>query len=147
MPYPHVEIEGLPGYVTGRVILFKDKITGGKSDLLGPSNGFFVNILGRVINYTNTDFGLDNLSHGAWAQFRATIRADGLDDILSVERDGLREGKELDLFKAFLRSIFNKARAYRFEAVYSHGLTREIFLKSPGTSCHYCRWPTLSLSA
>lgn len=106
-----IELAGFPGRLTGTVRLFKDKISGGKSEeTLGASNGFFVNILGRVINVGNSDFGLENLSHGAWASFRATIRADGLDSILNVERETIRDSNELIVFRSFLREIFNLAR-------------------------------------
>ena len=109
-PIAHMTIEGIPGPVTGRFRLYSERLTGGKSDAIGASNGFFINVRGRVINYGNTDFGLDNLSHGAWAQFRATIRCDGLDSLLNVDRNALREGVELETFRAFLRALFNRAR-------------------------------------
>lgn len=109
-PHPYVTIEGVDCRVSGQVTLYKSRITGGKSEERGPSNGFFINILGRVINLEHTDFGFENLSHSAWAQFRATIRADGLDKYLGVERDELRDSKPVRIFKQFLMSIFNKAR-------------------------------------
>ena len=108
--YPYITIEGIDGRITGQVTLYKSRISGGKSENIGASNGFFVNILGRVINLEHADFGLENLSHGAWAQFRATIRADGLDRYLGVERDGLRESRQIRIFKRFLMAMFNKAR-------------------------------------
>ena len=110
-PYPHITIDTIPGEITGRVRLYEDKISGGKSDVFEASNGFHVNVLGRVINVDKRDFGLDNLSHSAWAKFRATIRADGLDEQLSVNREGLQEGPELAAFRAFLMALFNKARS------------------------------------
>ena len=109
-PSPSLFVEGIEGPITGRFRLYSDRISGGKSDALGASNGFFVNVKGRVINYSAPDFGLDNLSHGPWSQFRATIRCDSLDAILNVDRNGLREGTELDTFRAVLRAFFNKAR-------------------------------------
>ena len=109
--YPYITIEGIDGHVSGQVTLYESRITGGKSEDLGPSNGFFINILGRVINLEHPDFGFENLSHSAWAQFRATIRADGLDEYLGVERDELRDSEPVRIFKQFLFSTFNKARA------------------------------------
>ena len=108
--YPYLTIEGIEGKLSGQVTLYKSRIAGGKSESLGASNGFFINILGRVINLEHTDFGFENLSHSAWAQFRATIRADGLDKELGVEREGLRDSKQVRTFKQFLMSTFNKAR-------------------------------------
>ncbi len=114
--YPYITIDGIEGQLSGQITLYKSRISGGKSDNLGASNGFFINILGRVINLEQTDFGLENLSHGAWAQFRATIRADGLDGDLGVERNGLRDSRQVRIFKRFLMSTFNRARTALKEA-------------------------------
>ena len=108
--YPYLTIEGIDGQLSGQISLYKSRISGGKSENLGASNGFFINILGRVINLEHTDFGFENLSHSAWAHFRATIRADRLDRELGVEREGLRDSKQVRIFKRFLMSTFNKAR-------------------------------------
>ncbi len=108
--YPYITIEGIEGKISGQVTLYRSRITGGKSADMGPSNGFFVNILGRVINLEQADFGLENLSHGPWAQFRTTLRADGLDCDLGVERNGLRDSRQVRIFKRFMMSIFNRAR-------------------------------------
>lgn len=109
-PHDHVEIEGI-GSITGQIKLYEDRISGGKSEAVGASNGFFVNILGRVINWDDPYFGLENLNHSAWAKFRATVRADGLNKLLAVNREGLQETDELRAFRAFLLALFNKARS------------------------------------
>ena len=114
--YPYITIDGIEGRISGQVTLYRSRITGGKSEDRGASNGFFVNIMGRVINLEQADFGLENLSHGPWAQFRATIRADGLDRDLGVERDGLRDSRQVRIFKRFLLTTFNKARTALKEA-------------------------------
>lgn len=98
------------GKITGRVRLFIDKISGGKSDERGASNGFHVNVLGRVVNQKDTSFGEANLSHAAWARFRMAVRADGLNDCLTTNREQFKENRKLKIFKAFLRRVFNKAR-------------------------------------
>ena len=108
--YPYITIDGIEGRISGQISLYKSRISGGKSEELGSSNGFFINILGRVINLEQPDFGLENLSHSTWAQFRATIRADGLDRDLGVERNGLRDSGQVRVFKRFLMATFNKAR-------------------------------------
>ncbi len=108
--FPFIEVEGIKGKISGQVVLYDSRISGGKSESIGLSNGFFINIRGRVINLENSDFGLENRSHSTWSQFRATIRADGLDDDLGVERDGLRDSPQTKLFKNLLWSFFNKAR-------------------------------------
>ncbi len=56
-PEPHLTIDGLEGAVTGTVRLFANRISGGKSDEHGASNGFHVNVLGRVVNEDDAYFG------------------------------------------------------------------------------------------
>jgi Histidine kinase-, DNA gyrase B-, and HSP90-like ATPase len=109
-PYPHLEIPGL-GVVSGRARLYKSRISGGKSDEVDYSNGFFVNVLGRVIKPDDPYFGLENLSHSSWSKFRATVRADALDERLAVTRESISESAELHIMRALLMRLFNKARS------------------------------------
>lgn len=109
-PFPYVEIPGI-GRITGRIRLYDDKISGGKAEERGWSNGFFVNVLGRVVNQGDPSFGAENLSHAAWARFRMTVRADGLNKYLNTNREQFRDQRELHLFRAFLRKAFNIARS------------------------------------
>ena len=88
-PHPSIDIPDV-GTVTGHVWLYNDEISGGKSSQRGSSNGFFVNVLGRVVNLADPTFGEKNLSHAAWARFRMTIRADGLNDLLTTDREKLK---------------------------------------------------------
>ncbi len=108
-PYPYVEIPGI-GQVTGTITLFENQISGGKSDDRGSSNGFHVNVLGRLVNQSDPSFGEENLSHAAWARFRMAIRADGLNTLLTTDREKFKERRELKVFRAFLRRAFNMAR-------------------------------------
>lgn len=106
----HITLEDVPGKVTGTVRLYSARISGGKSEEVAQSNGFHINILGRVVNVHDPYFGLTNLNHSAWAHFRATIRADGLDQVLQANREDLVASGTLDTFRAFLRVLFNQAR-------------------------------------
>lgn len=110
-PYPYVTIEGVPGRLTGTVRLFERSISGGKSSAVAPSNGFFVNIVGRVLNTDDPYFGLSNLNHSAWAKMRVAVRADGLNDAISVDRETTLDHRPVAIFRAFLRAVFNKVRA------------------------------------
>lgn len=110
-PYPHIEIPGI-GKITGTIRLFEEKISGGKSDDRGTSNGFLVNVLGRVVNQSDPSFGEENLSHAAWARFRMAVRADGLNELLTTNREQFKERRETKIFRAFLRKSFNIARSY-----------------------------------
>lgn len=108
-PYPFIEIPTI-GKVTGRVRLYQRQISKGKSEERGSSNGFHVNVLGRVVNQSDPSFGEENLSHGAWACVRITVRADGLNEFLTTSREQFREQRPLKVFRAFLRKIFNMVR-------------------------------------
>ncbi len=109
-PYPYVELP-LVGRLTGRIRLYDEKISGGKAEERGASNGFFVNVLGRVVNQSDPSFGAENLSHAAWARFRMTVRADGLNAYLNTNREQFRDQRALRIFRAFLRRAFNVARS------------------------------------
>lgn len=110
-PYPHVEIEGISGTITGRVKLYEEKISKGKSEERGSSNGFHVNVLGRVVNQSDPSFGEENLSHAVWASFRMTVRADGLNEFLTTNREQFKDRRQIKIFRAFLRKVFNVARS------------------------------------
>ena len=101
-PYPYIELPEI-GRVTGMVRLFEDKISGGKSEERGASNGFHVNVLGRVVNQHDPSFGEENLNHAAWARFRMTVRADGLNEYLTTNREQFKERHGMKVFRAFLR--------------------------------------------
>lgn len=109
-PFPHVIIPDI-GAITGRIRLYQDKISGGKSEERGLSNGFFVNVLGRIVNQADASFGSENLSHAAWARFRMTVRADGLNEYINTNREQFRDQPALRSFRAFLRKAFNLARS------------------------------------
>lgn len=109
-PYPYVDVPEV-GRITGRIRLYEEKISGGKAEERGWSNGFFVNVLGRVVNQSDPSFGAENLSHAAWARFRMTVRADGLNVYLNTNREQFRDQRALRIFRAFLRKAFNIARS------------------------------------
>lgn len=109
-PIPHIDIPGI-GIITGRIRLYEEKISGGKAEERGWSNGFFVNVLGRVVNQSDPSFGAENLSHAAWARFRMTVRADGLNPFLNTNREQFRDQRALHIFRTFLRKAFNIARS------------------------------------
>jgi len=108
-PYPYIELPEI-GRVTGTVRLFDEIVSGGKSEERGASNGFHVNVLGRVVNQHDPSFGEENLNHAAWARFRMTVRADGLNEHLTTNREQFRESHGMKIFRGFLRKAFNKAR-------------------------------------
>lgn len=109
LPYPHIKVEGL-GEITGTATLYESNIRGGKSDSIGESNGFFVNVLGRVINPEDNLFKMSDLNLSVLSQFRAAIRVDELDKQISANREAVAESLELKKVKGLLRKLFNLGR-------------------------------------
>ena len=104
-----VELNGI-GRVAGQATIYKDRLTGGKSNQIGRSNGFFVKVRKRVINLEDELFGLEAQSHGAWSRFAMEVDADGLRPYLLSSREGVRECDETRCFSEELRKAFNKCR-------------------------------------
>jgi hypothetical protein len=101
------------GRVTGYVEAYKDLLTG-KSDEIGRSYGFFVYILGRLINVDDGHFGIspDELRHGTFGRFRLIVNIDSLDKELRSNRESVREGPLLETARDVLRAIFNFVRPF-----------------------------------
>jgi hypothetical protein len=99
------------GRVTGYAEAYKDLLSG-KSDEIGRSYGFFVYILGRLINVDDGHFGIDpnELRHGTFGRFRLVINIDNLDEELRANRETIREGTPYEIAKNVLRAIFNHVR-------------------------------------
>ncbi|MGB3941284.1 MAG: ATP-binding protein [Candidatus Manganitrophaceae bacterium] len=99
------------GRITGYAEAYRDLLTG-KSDELGRSHGFFVYILGRLINVEDGHFGIpaDELRHGTFGRIRVVVHMDGLDEYLQSDREHIREGPVLKDAQNILRAIFNKIR-------------------------------------
>ncbi len=99
------------GRVTGYAEAYKDLLAG-KSDEIGRSYGFFVYILGRLINVDDGHFGIDpnELRHGTFGRFRLVIYIDSLDEELRANRETIREGTPFETAKNVLRAIFNHVR-------------------------------------
>ncbi|MCE9556604.1 MAG: ATP-binding protein [Planctomycetes bacterium] len=99
------------GRFTGYAEAYKDLLTG-KSDELGRSHGFFVYVLGRLINVVDGHFGIkpDELRHGTFGRIRVVVHMDGLDAFLQSDRERIREGPVLADAQNILRGIFNFVR-------------------------------------
>jgi hypothetical protein len=99
------------GRITGYAETYRDLLTG-KSDEIGRSHGFFVYVLGRLINVRDGHFGIspDELRHGTFGRIRVVVHMDGLDDFLQSDRERIREGPVLDDAQNILKGIFNKIR-------------------------------------
>lgn len=109
-PRGGVVIPGIDGAITGRAEVFEKRLTEGKSDQYGRSNGFFVRVRGRVVNLEDALFGLSTLNHATWSRFSMEINADGLRDHLLSSREGVRESDAVDSLKRYMLAVFNKCR-------------------------------------
>lgn len=108
-PYPYISIPHI-GKVTGTITFYKESISGGKSGHLETSHGFYVNVLGRVVNYEDNQFKLPHLNYGVFNRLRIAIRVDGIDPKISISRESISEGTELSIVRAFLYEAFNMVR-------------------------------------
>ena len=99
------------GMVRGRGRIFEEKLTGGKSEQYGRSNGFFIRVRGRVINLEDELFGLKALNHAAWSRFALDIEANGLRDHLLSSREGVKDSEHVRGFRSLLLETFNECRS------------------------------------
>jgi len=106
-----LDVPGL-GRVTGYAEAYQDLLTGGKSDEIGRSYGFFVYVRDRLLNVVDGHFGIspNELRHGTFGRFRLVVRMDGLDSLLRSNREGVSEGPTLETAKEVLIGIFNAVR-------------------------------------
>lgn len=103
-----------PNGVSGQIIVTERSLQEGKSTDLGRSNGFFVRVRNRLVNITDSDFGLTLPSTETFARFRADIEADDLDAVITAPREGVESSELKDRFQELLSMIYNEARS-RYE--------------------------------
>ena len=106
-----LNVPGL-GRITGYAEAYKDILTGGKSDEISRSHGFFIYVYGRLLNVADGHFGIspDELRHGTFGRFRLVVHMDGLDEGLRSNREAISEGPLLETAQDVLRAIFNAVR-------------------------------------
>jgi hypothetical protein len=100
------------GRITGFIEMYQDDLSGGKSDMIERSNGFFVYVRGRLINLDDPGFGIERnlLRHGTFSRLRMVVHVDGLDEALRSSRESLQQGELYNLTRNFLHAAFNFAR-------------------------------------
>ncbi len=101
-----------PSGITGEIIVTVNPLTGGKSDMLGRSNGFFVKVRGRVVNPENSLFYNDAKSHSTFARFRAELNIDDLHDDLLASREAIGSTRRREIASAIAEVAFDKARTF-----------------------------------
>lgn len=96
--------------ISGNVIV-TEKTLQGKSDDIQRSHGFFIKVRNRLVNEGDALFGLTPLVHETFNRMRADITADDLDEGLKASRETIEESKLKEIFRPFLREIFNEANS------------------------------------
>jgi hypothetical protein len=135
------------GRITGYVEAYKDLLTG-KSDELGRSHGFFVYVLGRLINVADSHFGIkpDELRHGTFGRMRVVVRMDGLDAFLQSDREHIREGPILADAQNILRAIFNFARPFIEKSYAGEDSGAKLARKLAGSPASIARRPIIEMA-
>ncbi len=111
-------------------VFVTEKTLLGKSDDIERSHGFFIKVRKRLVNESDALFGLTTLYHGVFNRFRADIQADDLDESLKASRETIEESKLKEIFRVFLREVFNEANS-RY-AVYDRERERSQLNKREG---------------
>jgi hypothetical protein len=135
------------GRITGYAEAYRDLLTG-KSDELGRSHGFFVYVLGRLINVQDGHFGIspDELRHGTFGRIRIVVHMDGLDDHLQSDRERIREGPVLKDAQNILRAIFNKIRPTLEKADAEEDPGAKLARKLAGSPASLVRRPIIEMA-
>jgi len=135
------------GRITGYAEAYKDLLTG-KSDEIGRSYGFFVYVLGRLINVMDGHFGIspDELRHGTFGRVRIVVHMDGLDDFLQSDRERIREGPVLEDAQNILRAIFNRVRAAIEKADADEDSGTKLARKIAGSPASVSRRPIVEMA-
>jgi hypothetical protein len=97
--------------IRGSVLVTVRTLPNKKSDDLARSNGFFIKVLGRLINQEEPFFGMTHLHYGTFNRFRADIEADDLDSIITAPREGVSLTDMRAMFEDFLVEVFQEARS------------------------------------
>jgi hypothetical protein len=105
-----IRIDGISGEIAGVAKIYKKRLTEGKSDQYGRSNGFFVRVRGRIINLEDELFGIAALNHSAWSRFEMELSADGLRDHLLSSREGVRDSVAVAELRKYMHGVFNVCR-------------------------------------
>lgn len=135
------------GRITGYAEVYRDLLTG-KSDELGRSHGFFVYVLGRLINVEDGHFGIppDELRHGTFGRIRVVVHMDRLDEYLQSDRERIRQGPVLIDAQNILRAIFNKIRPELEKADSEEEPGAKLARKLAGSPASLARRPIIEMA-
>lgn len=100
------------GRITGYAEVYENTLTSGKSAEWGRSHGFFVMVMGRLINVQDELFGSNPLSHKTFNRFRLIVHCDGLNNFLLSSREGIAEKNATHELKRYLTGKFNEVATW-----------------------------------
>lgn len=108
----HGLMDKVLGRITGFIEVYEDPLSGGKSDEIERSNGFFVYVRNRLVNVDDPGFGINRnlLRHGTFSRFRMVVHIDSLDDALRSSRETFSKGVLYTQAQNILHGAFNHAR-------------------------------------
>ena len=95
--------------ISGTINVTRDTLTGGKSEDIGRSHGFFIRVRDRLINEGDPLFGLKPQVYDTFNRLDAQIRADDLDRVLTASRDSIEATRITEIFQKFLLQVFQEA--------------------------------------
>ncbi|MCV7653715.1 ATP-binding protein [Micrococcus luteus] len=104
--------EEFPSGITGEVFVTERSLFSaeGKSEDLGRSHGFFVRVLGRLLNESDPYFGTKPQSFSTWYRFAAEIEVPDLNDHITAARDSAEQSSMMPKLRALLLELFKEAR-------------------------------------
>ena len=136
----YVDFDSLK-HVTGKFILYKESLLGGKSAQNGRSHGIFLSIRGRLVNLDDPLLGMPAFSHGPFNHCQILIEADDLNRYLTSTREAVKESKALAELKAYIQRKFNELRTYYFDQEEAKQKTKTIGYRLAQTSYSYSQKP------
>ena len=98
-----------PSGIKGDAFVTERSLYGQKSDDIQRSHGFFVKVLGRLVEIDDPLFGMTPVRYGTFNRFHCDIEANDLDSHLTASRDTIEESEIKIYFRKFLREIFQEA--------------------------------------
>lgn len=133
------------GKVWGKVRLFDRSLKKGRAAEQGRSQGFFVIVLGRLINPTDDTFLLHPPQYGTFNRSQFIIHADGLDEDLLADRSGVQEGTPRVREVAVLQRALYRAARNELERMEEEGEAGDLRSILPTGSRLHFRQPLMAL--
>jgi Histidine kinase-, DNA gyrase B-, and HSP90-like ATPase len=101
--------DSFPQGIAGTAMMTEETLMG-KSDDLERSHGFFIYVLGRLVNLDDALFGMSELSYKYFHRFRAEVHVDDLDDTVVAARDAVELSELRKQLVLLLREVFYESR-------------------------------------